>query len=167
MDVEDPAVRRYLTKLVGEEGLKVVEETPEGEEVTDEEIAEISEISLNMVRRTLFRLYEARLAEYRRERDQESGWLTYLWRIDLSDIESVLDSEMQKLLENLEERLDFEENSVFYTCDKMCARLLFDDAAETGFICPICGGELNHLDNEEIVEVLEHRIEEIKAAGYG
>lgn len=167
MDIKDPAVRRYLIRLVGEEGLTVVEKTPHGEEVTDERIAEISEITLNLVRRTLFRLYEARLADYRRERDTESGWLTYLWKIDISNIESILDAEMRRLLENLEDRLDFEQNSVFYTCEKMCARLLFDDATETGFICPLCGEELNYLDNTEVVHVLENRIEEIKAAGYG
>ncbi|HJJ50959.1 MAG TPA: transcription factor, partial [Methanocorpusculum sp.] len=47
-------------------------------ERSDEEIAELTEINLNSVRHTLYNLYEHRLAEYRRIKNNETGWLTYL-----------------------------------------------------------------------------------------
>jgi transcription initiation factor TFIIE subunit alpha len=75
--IEELIHRAYLNKLVGEDGLRIVESIP-GEEITDERLAELTGISLNTVRRTLYLLYEHRLAIYRRKRDPDSGWLTYL-----------------------------------------------------------------------------------------
>jgi len=169
IDLDDPIIKGYLTNLIGEEGIKVVKNMPEGE-VTDEEIAKATGVLLNIVRRTLFILYENRLATYRRERDTDSGWLTYLWKLDMRNIDRLLDTEVKKLLKNLKTRLEFEENNVFYTCDKGCGRYLFDMAAESGFICPVCGGELTFQDNEEIVKALRKRIAELEAVasrGYG
>ena len=57
VELDDKVIRGYLMSLVGEEGLKMIEEMPEGE-VTDEEISAKTGILLNTVRRTLFILYE-------------------------------------------------------------------------------------------------------------
>ncbi|MCX9025926.1 MAG: transcription factor, partial [Candidatus Methanoperedens sp.] len=70
IDLNDPVIKGYLINLVGEEGYKVVANMPEGE-VTDEKIAQATGVLLNIVRRTLFILYENRLANYRRERDTD------------------------------------------------------------------------------------------------
>jgi len=88
--LNDSVIKGYLINLVGEEGYKVVLNMPEGE-VTDEKIAQATGVLLNIVRRTLFILYENRLASYRRERDSDSGWLTYLWRLDLSNLNRQLE----------------------------------------------------------------------------
>lgn len=130
---------------------------PKGE-VTDEKTAEATGVLLNIVRRTLFILYENRLAFYRRERDSDSGWLTYLWQLDLSNINSQLELEAKKLLKNLKARLEFEQDKVFYVCDKGDGRFLFDDAAELQFKCPSCSGELKYQDNEPVIKALKKRI---------
>lgn len=48
-----PPVRESLGRIVGGEGVKVVESIPE-EETTDEEIVGMCEINLNIVRKTLY-----------------------------------------------------------------------------------------------------------------
>jgi transcription initiation factor TFIIE subunit alpha len=161
VDLNDTVIAGYFMNLVGEEGYKVVRDMPSGE-ITDEKIAEATGVSLNIVRRTLFILYENRLAGYRRERDTDSGWLTYLWKLDLSHLNRQLDIESKKLLKNLKTKLEFEEDKVFYVCEKNCARLLFDDATEMEFVCPICGGQLVYQDNEPTIEALNKRISELK-----
>ena len=162
VDLNDPVIAGYFMNLVGEEGYKVVKDMPEGE-ITDEKIAEVTEVSLNIVRRTLFILYENRLAGYRRERDTDSGWLTYLWKLDMSHLNRQLDMESKKLLKNLKTKLEFEEDKVFYVCQKNCARLLFDDATEMEFMCPMCGGELEFQENEPTINALKQRISELEA----
>lgn len=147
--------------LVGEEGFKVVQNMPEGE-VTDEKIAEATGVLLNIVRRTLFILYENRLAVYRRVRDTDSGWLTYLWRLDLSNLDRQLELESKKLLKNLKTKLEFEEGKVFYTCKNQCNRYLFETAAELEFICPVCGEELEYQDNEITINALKLRISKLE-----
>ncbi|CAD6494677.1 MAG: Transcription factor E [Candidatus Argoarchaeum ethanivorans] len=157
IDLDDTVVCGYFHSLVGEEGMKVIKNMPTGE-VTDEEISTVTEVMLNAVRRTLFFLYENRLASYRRERDTNSGWLTYLWRVDLSPLDSLLEDERKKLLTNLEKRLLFEEENMFYTCKNKCGRCFFDDAVELNFVCPGCGEKLMHHDNEEVIKVIKKRI---------
>ena len=93
----------------------MLDEVPD-REVTDEKVAEISGINLNLVRKTLYILYENHLAIYRRERDKDSGWLTYLWKLDLDNAEHMLRNETRKLIKKLERRLDFE-NQEFYVCE--------------------------------------------------
>ena len=75
--LKDPVLKCFVVRLVGDEGADIVERMQD-EETTDERIAEKTEFELNKVRRTLYMLYEKRLATYRRERDEDSGWLTYL-----------------------------------------------------------------------------------------
>lgn len=161
--VKDPIIRAYINQLVGGEGLVVVEKMPR-EEVTDEKIAEISGVSLNVVRRTLYILYENRLAKYRRVRDKESGWLTYLWTLDLSNVDFVLEDEKKKLLRNLKRYFEFEEGNVFYICsrDPPCGRFLFDVAAKHNFICPICEGKLVFQDNAKVVGELRKLVSQLE-----
>lgn len=163
ISLKNTVIRAYLIKLIGEKGIPMVEKMPEGE-VTDEEISKTTGVVLNLVRRSLFILYENRLAEYRRERDKDSGWLTYLWRVDLHDLEQVMGLEMRKLLNNLQKRLASEKGNMFYVCAKGCGRFLFDLAAETNFACPFCGAPLEFEDNANIITALEKRIDEIEAA---
>ncbi|HEX7575721.1 MAG TPA: transcription factor [Candidatus Methanoperedens sp.] len=157
VDLNDPVIKGYLINLVGEEGYKVVADMPEGE-VTDEKIAQATGVLLNIVRRTLFILYENRLANYRRERDTDSGWLTYLWKLDLSNLNRQLEIEAKKLLKNLKTKLEFEEDKVFYLCEKQDGRFLFEVAAELEFKCPLCGGDLIYQENESVIHGLKQRI---------
>lgn len=161
VDLNDPVIKGYLINLVGEEGFKVVQNMPEGE-VTDEKIAQVTGVLLNIIRRTLFMLYENRLAVYRRERDIDSGWLTYLWQLDLSDIDHQLELEAKKLLKNLKIKLEFEEDKVFYICENQDRRFLFETAAELEFICPNCGGALKYQENELTIKALKQRISELE-----
>lgn len=163
--LEDPVIREYLRKLINDEGLKIIASVPDGGEITDDEIAEKSKISLYSVRRTLFALYEKRMAEYRRERNDENGWLTYFWKLNFNDIDFILENETHKLAKNLKQRLEFERENVFYTCKNDGKRFIFDVATKTDFRCPECASktppvssQLEHFDNEMTVFAIEKRL---------
>jgi transcription initiation factor TFIIE subunit alpha len=163
--LENKAVRGYIRKLVGEEGIAVVEKMIEkvpDQEVTDEQVAQLSGINLNLVRKTLYILYENHLAMYRRERDKDSGWLTYLWKLDLDNTVHMLRNETRKLVKKLERRLDFESNE-FYICQEEAPhRFLFDYAVETNFTCPVDETPLVHYDNAKERQALRNRIDDLK-----
>ncbi|NIQ07958.1 MAG: hypothetical protein GWO20_20245 [Candidatus Korarchaeota archaeon] len=38
----------------------------------------------------------------------------------------------------------------------------FEDAVELVFRCPTCGKPLMHYDNEDIIEVLEKKVEQLR-----
>lgn len=158
--VEEIIHKAYLQKLVGEEGVRIVENIP-NDEITDEHLAELTGISLNTVRRTLYLLYEHRLAIYRRKRDPDSGWLTYLWQLCPDNFDKALESEAKRLLRKLDERLAYEKNNIFYACVEGCARFIFDEASEANFICPFCQGGLEYMENAKVIEAIERQMREL------
>jgi transcription initiation factor TFIIE subunit alpha len=134
---------------------------PDGE-VTDEELAEDLDLELNDVRRALFILYENDLATYRRLRDEDSGWLTYLWTFEYEQIPEQLEEEMHKLLEALEERREYERDNEFYLCENEGVRYEFSEAMDFGFECPD-GSEMEPMDNGHLVEAMDRRITELRS----
>ncbi len=159
--LEDPVIQKYLHELVGPRGMPVAAAPPDGE-VTDEELAERLDLELNDVRRTLFILYENDLASYRRVRDEDSGWLTYLWTFDYENIPENLEDEMYRLLEALDEREEYERNHEFYLCEVCSIRFEFGEAMDVGFECPECGSQLEAMDNAHLVQAMEERVEALK-----
>jgi transcription initiation factor TFIIE subunit alpha len=154
-------VEQVLLRLLGKDGYEVVKGIREGE-FTDEQIAEMTHTDLNIVRRTLFILYENKLAVYRREKDEESGWLTYYWRLSFENFPRYLERERRKLLRKLERRLEYEREKVFYVCGECGIRIPFEEAMDINFLCPNCGDMMVHWDNQQIIEVIEKRISELR-----
>jgi len=155
--LNDPVIQKYLHELVGPTGMPVAAAPPDGE-VTDEELAEELGLELNDVRRALFILYENDLASYRRLRDEDSGWLTYLWTFHYDNIPEKLEEEMHTLLDALEERRQYEADNEFYLCPEESLRFEFGEAMEYGFECPNCGTGLESMNNERLVEAMDERI---------
>jgi transcription initiation factor TFIIE subunit alpha len=158
--LEDPVIQKYLHELVGPKGMPVAAAPPDGE-VTDEELAEELGLELNDVRRALFILYENDLASYRRLRDEDSGWLTYLWTFEYDKIPEQLESEMKRLLAALERRREYELENEFYLCEQCGIRFEFDEAMEFGFECPECGSSVDAMENTRLVDAMDERIEEL------
>jgi transcription initiation factor TFIIE subunit alpha len=159
--LEDPVIQKYLHELVGPTGMPVAAAPPDGE-VTDEELAEELGLELNDVRRALFILYENDLAKYRRVRDEDSGWLTYLWTFEYDNIPENLESEMYRLLDGLERRRQYERDHQFYLCEVDSIRFEFEEAMEFGFECPECGSPLESMENTALVDAMERRIAELR-----
>ena len=160
--LSDPVIQKYLHELVGPKGMPVAAAPPDGE-VTDEELAQELNLELNDVRRALFILYENDLATYRRLRDEDSGWLTYLWTFEYETIPENLEEEMYRLLEALSERREYERNNEFYLCEVCSIRFDFSEAMDFGFECPECSSPLDAMDNEMLVDAMDRRIGELRS----
>ena len=155
--LENPVIQKYLHELVGPKGMPVAAAPPDGE-VTDEELAEELGLELNDVRRALFILYENDLASYRRLRDEDSGWLTYLWTFEYEKIPEQLEEEMHRLLAALENRREYERDHEFYLCETDGIRFEFAEAMDFGFECPECGNPVEAMENTRLVEAMDERI---------
>jgi len=159
--LNDPVIQKYLHELVGPTGMPVAAAPPDGE-VTDEELAEELGLELNDVRRALFILYENDLASYRRVRDEDSGWLTYLWTFEYESIPENLETEMYRLLDAIQQREEYERTHEFYLCEVCSIRFEFGEAMEFGFECPDCGSRLEAMENERLLEAMDRRASELR-----
>ncbi len=159
MEQED-IIRELIERVAGEVGLIIYTLHPK-REFTDEELANELGIEINDIRRALFYLYEIGLADYRRKRDDETGWMEYYWRIHYEREKEVLRKELLKTKKKLQEKLETEESNVYYICSNGCVKVSYEEAMELNFMCPRCGAPLEYFDTSAVLEKLREEIEKI------
>jgi transcription initiation factor TFIIE subunit alpha len=161
MTVSDDTLYSIANVLGGEQGVEVIKILKEKQDITVEDISAATNIQINDVRKLLYKFYNHSLVTSKRFRDKETGW--FQWRLQPELVEAYIHGMKQKILKKLETRLEFERLHEFYHCgNPTCPKTTFEVAMETVFKCPTCGEPLQRLDNVEIVEFLEKKIEEIK-----
>jgi transcription initiation factor TFIIE subunit alpha len=159
---EDPFVK-IAAMIGGDEYLKVARSLLKTEDATDEEIASSTGLRINMVRRVLYDLFGKGLITGVRVKDERKGWFVYRWRSRRDEVENFIENQKKKILNRLQQRLDYENSSDFYHCgNEDCSRSTFEDALELFFKCPSCGQVLNLKKNEKIRKNFSRKIDNIK-----
>ncbi|MEM2109167.1 MAG: transcription factor [Candidatus Odinarchaeota archaeon] len=160
---KDKRFNSIIEDLDGEIDMNVVGLLKDDEEVTDEYISQKTGLKLNIVRKVLYKLYDTHVASYRRERDKNTGWYIYYWRLNPAKIYDVVYRRKISVLKLLEERLKYEREHQFYQCEKdENIRLTFEEAMEAMFKCPHCNGQLVFKDNKKLISSLSAKIDELK-----
>ena len=159
----DDETLKKVAALFGEEAIRVVEILEKVDETTDFQIADQTEIRLNTVRKTLYKLYDHSLVALRRSRDKETGWFVFHWRLQPDQLEGFIFNQKRRVLEKLETRLRYEKSHEFYSCQTQgCRPLPFEQAFEVLFKCPACNKPMVHVNNGHITETITRKIEQIK-----
>lgn len=159
----DDETLQNVAALFGEEAVRVVEVLEKVDEITDFQIADQTEIRLNTVRKTLYRLYDHSIVALRRSRDQETGWFVFHWRLQPDQLEGFIFNQKRRVLEKLETRLRYEKSHEFYSCKTPgCKRFPFEEAFELLFRCPTCNKPMSYVTNNKIVDTITRKIEQIK-----
>ena len=127
-------------------------------EATDSELAEELGQKPSHIRKVLYDLYEARIAEYHKEKDKETGWLTFYWAIKPDHAAHTILEKTRKDLAELRRSLDFEQSHEFFICPEGAERFDFARATEASFSCPEHGVVLQQHDNVNEMEQLRLRI---------
>ncbi len=159
--LEDPVLKEIITRIAGDRGYEVAKVLA-GEEVTDDEVAKRMGMRVNLVRKILYDLYENRVVSYRRVRDEHSGWYVYYWQIEPERAREYFDNNKRLLMQKLQERLEAERDTIFFSCGNGDPKVSFELAAESDFKCPRCGSKLGPYDNSSVVMALERQIESLR-----
>jgi transcription initiation factor TFIIE subunit alpha len=159
--------RKELLELAmeigGDEAVEIVKALEKKKEATDEELAEITGIRINNIRKILYEFYDIGIADFKRIRDKETGWYYYYWFLETKRLNEIIRNRKMKELEELRKMLEQETGEIYYWCGKPGhPRLTFDEAMEYQFQCPICGEILMEHDNSAIIEELKKRIEALE-----
>ncbi|HWG89451.1 MAG TPA: hypothetical protein VNZ52_01250 [Candidatus Thermoplasmatota archaeon] len=159
--LDDPRVKQYIRETVGDEGMRLAELLTEKQEATDSELAEEMGEKPSHIRKILYDLYEARIAEYHKEKDKDTGWLTFYWSLNPTAAAHAVELKRKREIGALTEKLRFEQEHEWYICPRDQNRLEFTEAAEHNFHCGDCGTLLEAHDNREEVKMLQMRIAEL------
>ncbi len=159
---EDPFVR-ISTMIGGDEYLKVARSLLKSEDATDEEIASSTGLRINMVRKVLYDLFGKALITGIRVKDEKKGWFVYRWRSRRDEVENFIEGQKKKILNRLQQRLDYENSSDFYHCgNEDCPRVTFENSLDLFFKCPSCGNVLNLKKNDKSKKAFGYKIDHIK-----
>ena len=154
-------INELIDRVAGEVGI-IIYSLKLNKEFTDDQLALELGIEINEIRKALFALYELGLAEYKRIRDDETGWMEYYWKLNYDKFKSVLKRELMKTLKNLEAKVESEASSIYYICTRGCIKVPYEVAMENNFTCPYCGNSLDYLDNSSTMQKAKEEIEKIK-----
>ena len=176
----NPLLKSFLYIIGGDVAIEVGQELllSENEDITDEDITEsikeriegtgidyepdaVEILKLNTVRKTLYKLYSEKLAQFRRIRDKSTGWFIYYWWHEFDFLEDIVLEKKKLVQRKLRDRLQFEEKNYFFlckNCNQINIKYKFDEAFELNFRCPDCGSPLEAQDNQNIINLLKEKI---------
>lgn len=162
--VTDPRVKAYIQETVGVEGMRLVEILDRKGAATDSQLAEELGAKPSHIRKILYDLYEARVAEYKKEKDKETGWLTFYWNLNANQASYALEQKRKKELNELSLRLVAENANDWFICPQGEERFDFAGATEHNFSCPEHHAVLQAHDNAQVIRDIQARIAVLRAA---
>lgn len=160
--LEDPVIRAYIIDAAAELGLELAELIRDNQPILGVDITELVEEKASTVRKALYKLEEARVAEYEKDTDK-SGWETFTWRLTLNEVKYLINNQRKEALAHLKQRLAFEANTEWYACGDDHPRVDFETGIESNFQCPVCEKPVMNVDNSDNVERLARAVHELEA----
>ena len=159
---EDPFVK-IAALIGGDEYLKVARSLLNTEDATDEEIASSTGLRINIVRKVLYDLFGKALITGIRVKDEKKGWFVYRWRARKDEVDNFIENQKKKIVERLQQRLDYENSADFYHCGNVdCQKLTFEKALDLSFKCPTCGKLVNISKNDKLKRSLQAKIDQLR-----
>lgn len=163
MSLLDDELMKVASLLGEEDAVRIVKSLGKLKEATDDAIANESGVRLNIVRKVLYKLYDKTLVSCTRIRDEKTGWYIFYWKLQPEQLDAFVRSRKRRTLDKLRARLEYEKSHSFFLCSK-CGdvRLPFEDAIESAFRCPKCGGQFVESDNSKIAIELSKIIQKLE-----
>ena len=160
--LELKTVQDFVKRVGGDYGIDVLRIMAEaGEPVTDEYIAGFLGVKVTVVRTVLNRFHFWGVVDYDKERDPDTGWYTYTWKIRVDRLREALLNDIDEKEKEIIEKLEELESFMFFECPEGHERVTFEVAMEMNFTCPVCGGPLKPIDAEKEKAELRNQLTEI------
>ncbi len=145
--LNDPQVRQMLINVAGEHTLHVISEFDH--QMSDEEISKKTALRTSDVRVVLNKLHSYGLVSYSRSRDRNSGWYSYVWKMNNDKARQVIQQMKGESYvdDSAAAQDDGEKESEYYYC-KTCVpekKIPFEQASGLLFRCASCGSNLDFL----------------------
>ena len=164
--LNDPIVQELLMEITdnNENSYPIIECIMKGTTI-DLEISEETEIKLTIVRKILYKLYDAGIATCKKAKDPKTNWDMYVWNLEEINILQAITKKYENISIDIEKSIRYEEENMFFACKTNGHRYKFDNASEINFVCPKCGETLEFEDNASVIEALIKENNECKLKG--
>ena len=157
----------YLVdKLVGDGGFQIAIALLNQGGLTDEQISEITGLSITSVRNILITLQNLGLLILVKEKQKNTGWINYYWYVDPLSVKRFFKEQLRVSILHIKRFIDELNNDNFFYCQDCNIKYVRDEAEKNDYKCKVCGGELvpfeppKKLDN--VISSLIERYKSIK-----
>ena len=139
MRLTQKKIEEILIRILGEEGMPLVQELLGKKNVSEFDLAIRTKQDIKIVRRQLYNLYNHNLVGFTRKKDKIKGWYIYYWTLLPESIRFNYFKMKRDLLARLKNQLEKEEKELFFVSPDGSTRMNFDQAMNFEFHCPECG----------------------------
>jgi transcription initiation factor TFIIE subunit alpha len=140
--LNNAGLRQTFINVAGENAIMIIREFKG--QMSDDELAMKTKIKVSEVRAVLNKLHSFGLVEYVRHRDKDSGWYSYVWKINPEKARTLLAS----FVEGESATVVSGDHYICHSCDSR-ELFHFDRAYELSFRCPGCGSNLNYFEKKK------------------
>ena len=137
----DAAARQRLIEMGGENTIDVIREFDR--DMSDDELAKKTGIKPSEVRVVLNRLHNRGVFAYTRVRDRDSGWYSYIWKMDEGRLKDVGGAVMVAEATQATGKEGYR-----CACCSQQKTLEFSEAVDARFRCGSCGSCLEYFDSK-------------------
>jgi transcription initiation factor TFIIE subunit alpha len=158
------SVKELIENVGGEEAVSLVKICEKKKKnVTDDEIAKSVNKKVTEIRAVLNKLHFMGIVNYDRQKNQKTGWYTYVWAIKKDRIAEIILGKQEKLLENLMKKKSMEVDYNMFDCKTCGKKFDFEAAININFLCTECGNKLSCQDSEKSQKEMDEKMAEIRS----
>ncbi len=154
-------IREYIRELIGEKGIDLYNKLWDKVDLSEFDLSEDLELTINQTRNTIYRLDEHNLVSSIRKKDKEKGWYIYYWTFNYDHARILLLNLKRNTITKIKERIKNLEENDFYYCPRNCVVLNIEESMEHSFKCPECEQILAQKDNRTTVESLKRELKDL------
>ncbi len=146
----DARIRQMLIEMGGENALAIIRNFYTN--YSDEDIAKKLKLKISDVRATLNKLHNEGLVNYVREKDNETGWYSYSWSLNLPRVERWATHQANRMVQ-------LDGNTDYYFCSGcgVASVTNLESAVVRDFKCEVCSSPLEMIEAKKMMELFERR----------
>jgi len=157
--IPDKILDEVISDIAGDDVVKLVQFIKEKSHISEFNIAEKLNMTVNHVRNMLYRLEVHNLVDFVRKKDKKKGWYVYFWTLDMVRLRDLAVHMKRQMVLKLKGRIIKEEQGEFFNCPEKHIRVNLENAMEYHFKCPECGFSLQHENNEKLLTNIRKQID--------
>ena len=159
--IPDNILDEIIKELTDSDVVPVVQLIKGKSHVSEVNIAEKLNMTVNHVRNILYRLGAHSLVDFTRKKDKKKGWYVYYWTLDMAKLRDLAVKIKTDMVAKLKERLVREESGEFFNCPDKHIRLSLENAMEYKFRCPECDLPLEKEENARTIGSIRKQIDRL------
>jgi transcription factor E len=155
-------LKSIVENLINKQSVPIIDLLIGKKHVNEFLIAKKLGLTINQTRNILYKLSDYGLVSFIRKKDRRKGWYIYFWTLNIYQSLNLLEQNLKKELENLENQMRDRKERRYYFCKTCSIEVSEEIALLNNFACSECEQIYELSDNKEMIQALEKSIARLK-----